>query len=562
MECVIFSQMMNTSNCGQNIIILLSPVDEMVISYLVSTFSHKANFVGLCTRQNLLQNHLTPRENLQLTAFLNGYHDEARIDELLTDSRLLDVADREPVYTLPRLSRQILGLLAALLPDPDILLIDDLTSGLSLPAKRFVWQFIQAEQKRRPRTIFYCTPDLNVISFLGDQIWLVEDGRVRMKWSAGEISDVLPGNASFAIELNSLKATKKFRDSVKKLNTAIYDHHPGNCVVEVFVKKAEDIVTLTWMAGFDLVSFRSLPLQVDHLPEGWYQDTNQIQQLKDFSNGIDHSYSETHLSSPQIIRAIFHIALVEWKKHFRSFWKAGNLLLTGIILLEALSLLFINLDNFSRAASLPLLLSSALSLGFGIPTLSQLLKSGEFATLFHASQPQSRTSPLSSLTLLDLSLLNRSHFLIGWLFGQFALVLIHSWPMLFYFWAIIDIFATPAPVFWGSIVYWGLMASTSLAFTVLLSARLPSPRWGTFVGWSSWLAIVISSQLPLSWSPFIWLWPPSGYTIAFRRILEHGMVWPPLLLAFCGSIMTFYCAYRTFNIYPSIWSDRDNEKRP
>ncbi len=73
--------------------------------------------------------YLTGRENLRLHAYLAGVREEARMAEVLARLKLLAVADQKVgSYSLGQ--RQRLGLAAAILPRPKVLVLDEPTSGL------------------------------------------------------------------------------------------------------------------------------------------------------------------------------------------------------------------------------------------------------------------------------------------------------------------------------------------------------------------------------------------------------------------------------------------------
>lgn len=73
--------------------------------------------------------YLTGRENLRMHAHLAGVREEGRLGEVLARLRLLAVADQKVAsYSLGQ--RQRLGLAAAILPRPKVLVLDEPTSGL------------------------------------------------------------------------------------------------------------------------------------------------------------------------------------------------------------------------------------------------------------------------------------------------------------------------------------------------------------------------------------------------------------------------------------------------
>ncbi len=123
-----------------------------------------------CSWQQLLQSHLTVREQVNFQASFYGDVPQVEGERLLERSGL-NRADHKTCYYQPRLENRLLSYVLALLPDPDAILIDDLTRGLSPPAQKQVWQFISSEQALRPRTIIYLTSDIETAKAVGDEIW-------------------------------------------------------------------------------------------------------------------------------------------------------------------------------------------------------------------------------------------------------------------------------------------------------------------------------------------------------------------------------------------------------
>jgi ABC-2 type transport system ATP-binding protein len=85
---------------------------------------------------------LTPRENLRFFARVSAVS-SARIEAVLGAVDLLEGADR-PVTALSGGQRARVSLAAALLPDPDLLVLDEPTVGVDPVLRRSLWRRFHA----------------------------------------------------------------------------------------------------------------------------------------------------------------------------------------------------------------------------------------------------------------------------------------------------------------------------------------------------------------------------------------------------------------------------------
>ncbi|MEZ5829653.1 MAG: ribosome-associated ATPase/putative transporter RbbA [Dongiaceae bacterium] len=94
---------------------------------------------------------LTVTENLHFFGRLHGQprpEREARISELLAATDLLEFSDR-PAGKLSGGMKQKLGLCTALIHDPDLLILDEPTTGIDPLSRRNFWELIDRVRKRR-----------------------------------------------------------------------------------------------------------------------------------------------------------------------------------------------------------------------------------------------------------------------------------------------------------------------------------------------------------------------------------------------------------------------------
>ncbi len=95
---------------------------------------------------------LSVRENIEFFGRLFGQsraERESRIAELLDSTGLAPFADR-PAKKLSGGMRQKLGLCCALIHDPDLLILDEPTTGVDPLSRRQFWELIDRMRARRP----------------------------------------------------------------------------------------------------------------------------------------------------------------------------------------------------------------------------------------------------------------------------------------------------------------------------------------------------------------------------------------------------------------------------
>ncbi|WP_055522992.1 ATP-binding cassette domain-containing protein [Streptomyces graminilatus] len=120
---------------------------------------------------------LTGRENLRLFARLHRVRGPAgRADELLSRFGLTEAADR-PASTYSGGMRRRLDLAASLVERPEVLFLDEPTTGLDPAARNQIWTAVRG-LRDEGTTILLTTQYLEEADQLADEIALVEHGRV------------------------------------------------------------------------------------------------------------------------------------------------------------------------------------------------------------------------------------------------------------------------------------------------------------------------------------------------------------------------------------------------
>lgn len=143
--------------------------------------------IGYMSQKFSLYEDLTSYENLRF--YLGVYNVpenqwSERIDWVLNMARLQDMRNR-PTRELPPGWRQRLALGCSLLHRPDVLFLDEPTSGVDPITRRHFWNFIK-QLAARGITVFVTTHYMDEARFC-ERIVMINQGRIVASGSPGEI---------------------------------------------------------------------------------------------------------------------------------------------------------------------------------------------------------------------------------------------------------------------------------------------------------------------------------------------------------------------------------------
>src|SRR5262252_1115390 len=145
--------------------------------------------VGYMTQAFSLYGELTVRQNLELHSHLFRLSEdrkETRVQEMLERFDLLGVADSRP-ESLPLGQKQRLQLAVAILHGPEILILDEPTSGVDPVARDRFWQYLISLSRDEGVTIFLSTHFMNEGERC-DRISLMHAGKVLAVGPAKELA--------------------------------------------------------------------------------------------------------------------------------------------------------------------------------------------------------------------------------------------------------------------------------------------------------------------------------------------------------------------------------------
>jgi ABC-2 type transport system ATP-binding protein len=148
--------------------------------------------IGLTGQSTAVDENLTGRENLVLVGRLCGFAKtdaRTRAGQLLDRFALSDAGDR-PAKTYSGGMRRRLDLAAALVDEPEVLFLDEPTTGLDPRSRNDLWSVIE-QLVADGSTLLLTTQYLEEADRLADRIAVVDNGQIIAEGTPGELKATL-----------------------------------------------------------------------------------------------------------------------------------------------------------------------------------------------------------------------------------------------------------------------------------------------------------------------------------------------------------------------------------
>jgi ABC-2 type transport system ATP-binding protein len=161
--------------------------------------------VGFLPENPYVYPYLTPREFVTLCARLSGVGGKElapRVEAAIARVGMADAIDRA-VRTHSKGMLQRVALAAALVHEPELLVLDEPMSGLDPVGRKEVRDLI-VEEKRAGRTVFFSSHILSDVEMLCDRVCILRKGEVVVK---GAIRELLGAGGARRSEVHLARAT-------------------------------------------------------------------------------------------------------------------------------------------------------------------------------------------------------------------------------------------------------------------------------------------------------------------------------------------------------------------
>lgn len=175
---------------------------------------------------------LSGRENLNLIGQLKRLpHTQRKTDEWLALFDLTDAADRK-VSTYSGGMRRRLDIAMSLLGDPEVLFLDEPTTGLDPQNRIAMWELVK-QLSAKGTTVFLTTQYLEEAEYLADNVAILHKGRILIEGTPHYLKQIMPARGA---KLN-FDSEKQAAKAVEILN----EHHIAVANLEQSLSSLEDV---------------------------------------------------------------------------------------------------------------------------------------------------------------------------------------------------------------------------------------------------------------------------------------------------------------------------------
>lgn len=167
--------------------------------------------IGVVFQSSVLDNQLTVKENLMIRAKQYRQVGLKQVEILIHDLGLTQFAGQ--LYgTLSGGQKRRVDIARALLNNPDILFLDEPTTGLDIQTRLAIWQLLHDLQQSRQLTIVLTTHYLDEADY-AQQVYVVDHGQIIASGSANQIKQRYASNQLTLFTPDARSLSEKLPDN-------------------------------------------------------------------------------------------------------------------------------------------------------------------------------------------------------------------------------------------------------------------------------------------------------------------------------------------------------------
>ncbi|MBK1988396.1 ABC transporter ATP-binding protein [Sphaerospermopsis aphanizomenoides BCCUSP55] len=157
--------------------------------------------IGIAPQENLLYKTLSCAENLKFFADIYGLDQETKKQQVEATLKSVNLLNRatSPVETLSGGMQRRLNIAVALVHQPQLVILDEPTTGLDIEARYEIWELIR-QLKNQGMTILLTTHLLDEAERLCNRIGILKSGKILAEGSLSELKTLIPGQEVLVLQ--------------------------------------------------------------------------------------------------------------------------------------------------------------------------------------------------------------------------------------------------------------------------------------------------------------------------------------------------------------------------
>ena len=185
-------------------------IDDLDLDFDMSKIKNK---LGVVFQNSVLDKALTVKDNLESRAALYGINGKAFKNRLSELSQLLEFDDLlgRAVGKLSGGQRRRIDVARALLHEPKILILDELTTGLDPQTRKLLWNVISGLKDKNKMTVFLTTHYMEEASD-ADYVVILDGGRISAEGTPRELKNEYTGDFITLYGVDEKQVKKRFSD--------------------------------------------------------------------------------------------------------------------------------------------------------------------------------------------------------------------------------------------------------------------------------------------------------------------------------------------------------------
>jgi ABC-2 type transport system ATP-binding protein len=223
-----------------------------------TSFDQVKENIGILPQEFFSYERLTVRETLLYFASL--YKNTVNIDEIIDSMNLKD-QEKKLYMNLSGGLKQRVGVAISLVNNPDIVFLDEPSTGLDPKARREVWEVI-AGLREKGKTVFLTTHYMEEAEFLADRIIIIHKGKIIAEGSLDELISK-HGDESI-LRIKNCKLTNLITVLKEKGFDAFTE---GNGNIAIKIKHKEQILEILSILKYECVDYGTIDIRRSNLEE-------------------------------------------------------------------------------------------------------------------------------------------------------------------------------------------------------------------------------------------------------------------------------------------------------